>query len=168
MRFGVFEIDHRDDSKRGYRFHRRGPGNRKKRPRIAQYRANHSQRRTIHECISGQNCDRIPSGQTFINCGGLVSSALWWGDLAAFAKRSEIPRPAIEIVPLAGLAGFESEAAFSPDGNHVAFVLHDLKNAGVYTTAVGSQKSLRLTSVAVPQRCGACPLQEERHNPCQG
>ena len=59
---------------------------------------------------------------------------------------SEIPRPAIEIVPLAGLAGFESEAAFSPDGNHVAFVLHDLKNAGVYTTAVGSQKSLRLTS----------------------
>jgi Tol biopolymer transport system component/DNA-binding winged helix-turn-helix (wHTH) protein len=61
-------------------------------------------------------------------------------------SRGESPLPPIEVVPLAGLAGFESEAAFSPDGNHVAFVLHDLKDAGIYTTTVGSQKSQRLTN----------------------
>ena len=61
-------------------------------------------------------------------------------------NRSEAPQPPIEIVPLAGLTGFESEAAFSPDGNQVAFALHASKNSGIYTTAVGSEKSLRLTS----------------------
>ena len=60
-------------------------------------------------------------------------------------NRSEARPDPIAIVPLAGLTGFESEAAFSPDGNHVAFVLHDLKNPGIYATSVGSEKSLRLT-----------------------
>jgi Tol biopolymer transport system component/DNA-binding winged helix-turn-helix (wHTH) protein len=61
-------------------------------------------------------------------------------------NRSEAPQPPIEIVPLAGLTGFEGEAAFSPDGNQVAFALHASKNSGIYTTTIGSEKSLRLTS----------------------
>jgi Tol biopolymer transport system component/DNA-binding winged helix-turn-helix (wHTH) protein len=63
-------------------------------------------------------------------------------------NRSEVSQPQMEIVPLASLTGFESEAAFSPDGNQVAFALHVSKNSGIYTTAVGSEKSLRLTSDA--------------------
>ena len=36
-------------------------------------------------------------------------------------NRTEAPLPPIEVVPLVGLPGFESEPAFSPDGNQVAF-----------------------------------------------
>ncbi|MGH9504115.1 MAG: winged helix-turn-helix domain-containing protein [Terriglobales bacterium] len=61
-------------------------------------------------------------------------------------NRAEAPLSPIEVVPLVGLPGYESEAAFSPDGNHVAFALHGSKNSGIYTIVVGSEKSLRLTS----------------------
>jgi dipeptidyl aminopeptidase/acylaminoacyl peptidase len=72
----------------------------------------------------------------------LCGAGIWRFSL----NRSETPQPPIEIVPLAGLTGFESEAAFSPDGNLVTFALHASKNSGIYTTTVGSEKSLRLTS----------------------
>jgi Tol biopolymer transport system component/DNA-binding winged helix-turn-helix (wHTH) protein len=68
-------------------------------------------------------------------------------------SRSNVRLPAIEVVPLAGLSGFESEAAFSPDGNLVAFALHSSKDPGIYATAVGGEKSVRLTSD--PRDC--CP-----------
>ena len=61
-------------------------------------------------------------------------------------NHTETPLPPIEVVPLAGLAGFESEPAFSPDGNHVAFALHTSNNSGIHTAVVGGEKSLRLTS----------------------
>ena len=61
-------------------------------------------------------------------------------------NRASAPLPPIEVVPLAGLPGFESEPAFSPDGNHVAFALHTSNNSSIYTMAVGGEKSLRLTS----------------------
>jgi Tol biopolymer transport system component/DNA-binding winged helix-turn-helix (wHTH) protein len=61
-------------------------------------------------------------------------------------NRGLVPLPQIEVLPLAGLSGFEAQPAFSPDGNHVAFVLHATKNSGIYTTMIGSEKSLRLTS----------------------
>ncbi len=44
------------------------------------------------------------------------------------------------------LTGFESHPAFSPDGNQVAFALHGKDNSGIYTTTVGGEKALRLTS----------------------
>ena len=54
--------------------------------------------------------------------------------------------PAPEIVPLAGLAGYEVAPAFSPDGNQVAFrEINGLQNSGIYTSLVGSEQSLRLT-----------------------
>ena len=49
-------------------------------------------------------------------------------------------------MPLAGLPGVELEPAFSPDGNQVAFSSGGRKNSGIYTTMVGGEKSLRLTS----------------------
>jgi dipeptidyl aminopeptidase/acylaminoacyl peptidase len=64
-----------------------------------------------------------------------------------FARnRAEAPLPPIEVAPLVGLPGFESEPAFSPDGNQVAFTLGSNENSGIYTTMVGGEKSLRLTS----------------------
>ena len=54
--------------------------------------------------------------------------------------------PPIEVAPLAGLPGVQIEPAFSPDGNQVAFVLRGTENCGIYTTMVGGEKSLRLTS----------------------
>jgi len=64
-----------------------------------------------------------------------------------FARaRSEAPLPPIEVAPLAGLPGGQIDPAFSPDGNQVAFVLRGTENCGIYTTMVGGEKSLRLTS----------------------
>src|SRR5712691_1391736 len=61
-------------------------------------------------------------------------------------SRAEAPLPPIEVAPLVGLPGFESEPAFSPDGNQVAFALGEPEICGIYTTMVGGEKSLRLTS----------------------
>jgi Tol biopolymer transport system component/DNA-binding winged helix-turn-helix (wHTH) protein len=54
--------------------------------------------------------------------------------------------PPLEVAPLAGLPGGQIEPAFSPDGNQVAFVLRGTEKCGIYTTMVGGEKSLRLTS----------------------
>jgi len=54
--------------------------------------------------------------------------------------------PPPEIVPLAGLAGYEVGPAFSPDGNQVAFTeINGSQNSGIYTSLVGGEESLRLT-----------------------
>jgi len=58
----------------------------------------------------------------------------------------EVPQPSMEVVPLVGLSGKELKPAFSPDGNQVAFSILGPENAGIYTTMVGGEKSLRLTS----------------------
>ena len=78
---------------------------------------------------------------------------------AAFAgrlwlSRSKVPPPAIEVMPLAGLAGIkESDPAFSPDGNRVTFAVLSGGNSGIYTTMVGGGRPLQLT--ANPGDC--CP-----------
>ncbi len=59
--------------------------------------------------------------------------------------RNRAIQPAIEVLPLAGLSGIETQPAFSPDGNHVAFVLHSKNVSGIHTMMVGGEKSLQLT-----------------------
>jgi Tol biopolymer transport system component/DNA-binding winged helix-turn-helix (wHTH) protein len=67
--------------------------------------------------------------------------------LWAFYRRTvEAALPSIEVVPLAGLRGFEVTPAFSRDGNQVAFHQSDgPSNGGIYTALVGGERSLRLT-----------------------
>ena len=61
-------------------------------------------------------------------------------------KRADAPLPPQEVIPLAGLAGYEVGPAFSPDGNQVAFTeINGQQNSGIYTTLVGGEESLRLT-----------------------
>jgi DNA-binding winged helix-turn-helix (wHTH) protein len=73
----------------------------------------------------------------------LGAIGLW----AYYRKTAEKPLPSMEVVPLVGLRGFQVTPAFSPDGNQVAFRDSDgAHNTGIYTTMVGGEKSLRLTS----------------------
>jgi Tol biopolymer transport system component len=73
----------------------------------------------------------------------LVSAIVIW----RFSRnRAEALLPSIEVVPLVGLSGYEFTPAFSHDGNQVAFGLFGRENSGIYTTVVGGEKSLRLTS----------------------
>jgi len=63
-----------------------------------------------------------------------------------FARnRAEASLPPLEVVPLAGLPGFESDPAFSPDGNQVAFGFEGEDKCGIYTVMIGGDKALRLT-----------------------
>ncbi len=72
----------------------------------------------------------------------LSGIGIWW-----FAgNRAEAPLPPVDVEPLAGLPGYEAEPAFSPDGNQVAFTFHGEDDGGIYTTMVGGEKALRLTS----------------------
>ena len=67
--------------------------------------------------------------------------------ISRFSRRpGEGQLPPIEVGPLANLPGGELSPAFSPDGNQVAFVFEGRENCGIYTTMVGGQRSLRLTS----------------------
>ena len=71
----------------------------------------------------------------------LIGIGVW----RSLNKRSD-PLPPIEVEPLAGLPGYQMAPDFSPDGNQVVFVLRGAANCGIYTTMVGGEKSLRLTS----------------------
>ncbi len=66
---------------------------------------------------------------------------------SGFSSRVGEPSlPPPEIIPLAGLAGYEVGPAFSPDGNQVAFTeINGRQNSGIYTSLVGGEESLRLT-----------------------
>src|SRR5262249_51571358 len=55
------------------------------------------------------------------------------------------PLPLVQVSPLVGMAGFEQDPAFSPDGTEVAFVEIDGQNSGIYTALVDGEKPLRLT-----------------------
>ena len=76
---------------------------------------------------------------------GVVVLLLLLGLATWHSHRNSIEEP-FEIVPLAGLTGYEAAPSFSPDGNHVAFVVQGVDNSGVYTALVNGEKPLRLTT----------------------
>jgi Tol biopolymer transport system component/DNA-binding winged helix-turn-helix (wHTH) protein len=112
-------------------------------PKLGPSNINQEQR-TIGSPVGTGN---VPAKRVWLSVGATLLALLCGIGIWRYSRnRSEAPLPPIEIVPLVGLAGFEADAAFSPDGNHVAFGLYESKDSGIYTTAVGSEKSLRLTS----------------------
>jgi Tol biopolymer transport system component/DNA-binding winged helix-turn-helix (wHTH) protein len=89
---------------------------------------------------------------------GLTTKARWLSGVALslallftigiwrFARnRAEAGLPPLEVVPLAALPGFETDPAFSPDGNQVAFGFFGKDKCGIYTIMIGGDKALRLT-----------------------
>ena len=96
---------------------------------------------------SKQTLERLAARARRITAGVTLLVLLSGIGIWRFTRnRAEAPLPPIEVVPLVGLPGFEGSPAFSPDGNQVAFALHGKENSGIYTTVVGGEKSLRLTS----------------------
>ena len=71
----------------------------------------------------------------------LSAVGIWWFK----HNHAEASLPSIEVVPIAALPGFESDPAFSPDGNQVAFAFGAEDKSGIYTTMVDGDKPLRLT-----------------------
>jgi len=118
--------------RRGYRFI--GPANR---PSSQMPSAN----------VSRWHLKRHTAAWTLVGVGAALFALLSGTAISRLSRnRGLVPLPQMEVLPLAGLSGFEAQPAFSRDGNHVAFVLHATKNSGIYTTMIGSEKSLRLTS----------------------
>jgi len=62
-----------------------------------------------------------------------------------FRKSAESPQLSDEVLPVSGLPGAQAFPAFSPDSNQVAFITEN-QNPGIYTTLIGGEKPLRLTS----------------------
>jgi Tol biopolymer transport system component/DNA-binding winged helix-turn-helix (wHTH) protein len=64
-----------------------------------------------------------------------------------FWKRSLMPLAGSEVVRLTGMQGGQDHPAFSPDGSQVAFTVYGGEGqAGIYTTLIGGEKPLQLTS----------------------
>jgi len=74
----------------------------------------------------------------------LVAIGIW----RLGGNRADAGLPPLEVVPIAALPGFESDPAFSPDGNQVAFAFGAKDRNGIYTVMVDGDKALRLTSNA--------------------
>ncbi len=71
----------------------------------------------------------------------------------SYGKVPEELASRVEIVPLAAGPGNEYTPVFSPDGKQVAFAVNGKNDSGIYTTLVGGEKPLRLSSD--PSSC--CP-----------
>ena len=83
----------------------------------------------------------------WIGVGGLtlilMSTIAIWHLVRKPAEPSLYP---IEAIPLVSMLGKQETPAFSPDGNQVAFAVSEGQHAGIYTTVIGGEKSLRLTN----------------------
>jgi len=87
----------------------------------------------------------------------LVSTVAIW---RLSPKSAESPSSSVEVVPLGGVpTGHQHRAAFSPDGNQLAFdhggdqFCGNDQSCGIYTTLIDGERSLRLTND--PNDC--CP-----------
>jgi Tol biopolymer transport system component len=89
---------------------------------------------------------RIQQKKTWIACG-LITLFLLFGIAIWRLSRRTTEQPMIsgEVALLSALPGPHGYPAFSPDGNQVAFIIHG-QGTGIYTTLVGGEKPLQLTS----------------------
>ena len=87
----------------------------------------------------------------------LVALLIGTAMMVIYVSRSDRNSAIVEVVPLTGRSEMEESPAFSPDGNQVAFTSSGAvpdETAGLYTTMIGGEKPLRLTSN--PNDC--CPV----------
>jgi Tol biopolymer transport system component/DNA-binding winged helix-turn-helix (wHTH) protein len=97
--------------------------------------------------ISKERSGRLGGKGRWLVASAIVLILVSGIGVSRFSRRyGEAALPPLEVGPLSNLRGVEVDPAFSPDGNQVAFVLKGTENCGIYTTMVGGEKSLRLTS----------------------
>jgi YD repeat-containing protein len=76
---------------------------------------------------------------------GLTLGVAIWA--LVFRSSKESPTPLLNIIPFTSFPGRETQAAFSPDGNQIAFVWDGGKgdNPDIYVKLIGAGHPLRLT-----------------------
>jgi Tol biopolymer transport system component/DNA-binding winged helix-turn-helix (wHTH) protein len=88
---------------------------------------------------------RVALPLIFLTLGVVVTVGIWFFVLKPTPTPSA---PLLKINPVTSFAGTEDQAAFSPDGNQIAFVWNGEKqdNNDIYVKLMGSETPLRLTS----------------------
>ena len=89
----------------------------------------------------------LTTRRTLVGVGAAVLVLLSGFGIWRFSRKFlDSPPPALEEVPLVAMEGKESDPAFSPDGNQVAFTHKGgPKTSGIYTALIDGEKPLRLT-----------------------
>ena len=115
--------------------------------------ADKSDPRATDSLIVATGTSTTPSSKTTRLILMLVVVVL--GSIVIFASWAVFHRPAVgvtaspmKIVPVTSLNGSEDQAAFSPDGNQIAFVWNGEKenNTDIYVKMIGAETPLRLTT----------------------
>ncbi len=85
----------------------------------------------------------------FVTLGAIVALGIWFLMLRPITAP---PAPLLKITPVTSFPGNEDQAAFSPDGNQIAFVWNGEKedNSDIYVKMIGAEQPLRLTSDPAP------------------
>lgn len=81
----------------------------------------------------------------FVSLGLLIGIAVW---AIAIRPGTKSLAPPLKIIPFTSFPGREDHAAFSPDGNQIAFAWNDGRgaNADIYVKLIGVGQPLRLTT----------------------
>jgi Tol biopolymer transport system component/DNA-binding winged helix-turn-helix (wHTH) protein len=85
----------------------------------------------------------------FLSLGAMVAIGVWFLILRPPSKPLA---PLLKIIPVTSFPGNEEQAAFSPDGNQIAFVWNGEKedNSDIYVKLIGAETPLRLTNNPAP------------------
>jgi Tol biopolymer transport system component/DNA-binding winged helix-turn-helix (wHTH) protein len=100
---------------------------------------------TVVEHRRSRNIKRIVLPLLFIVFGASVALLVW---TFLFRPKPKPAAPLFTITPVTSLAGTEDQAAFSPDGKHIAFVWDggSEDNGDIYVKLLGAEQPLRLTT----------------------
>jgi Tol biopolymer transport system component/DNA-binding winged helix-turn-helix (wHTH) protein len=95
--------------------------------------------------VAKRRLDRLTASWAWIGVGAVALVLLSAISIWQLRKRAEPSLSSLEAVPLVAMLDKQETPAFSPDGNQVAFAVSEGQHAGIYTTLIGGEKSLKLT-----------------------
>jgi Tol biopolymer transport system component len=95
--------------------------------------------------VAKRRLGRFTASRAWIGVGSAALVLLSAISIWQLRKPAEPSLSSVEAVPLLAMLGKQEMPAFSPDGNQVAFAVSEGQHAGIYTTLIGGEKSLKLT-----------------------
>ena len=116
------------------------------------YENNHRPDTNSHQAIQSTPISGVPQARSWplrviwLPVLLLVSTAAGW--LYLSRQPSATARPTMRVVPFTSFTGREDHAAFSPDGNQIAFAWNGDKgdNSDIYVKSINGDRPLRITS----------------------